>query len=149
MRAPDTIPIAMVWYLIPVFILGGLLVLLLVLTLLSRWRGGRYMRPLIVFLSKIPLFKRLIEKASNAAIERYNPELAGAMKKLKRAGADKDPVRAQQALSMLSTDERKAWMEAAGQQGAFQEPSNRAERRAMERMQKGRMPSAQQKRRSR
>lgn len=139
----------MLWYLLPVFILGGLVALLGVLTLLSRIRGGRYLRPVIAFLSKIPLMKRLIEKASNAAIERYNPELAGAMKKLKRAGADKDPVRAQQALSTLSSDERKAWMEAAGQQGAFEEPRNRAERRAMERMQKGRMPSAQQKRRSR
>ena len=40
-------------------------------------------------------------------------------------------------------------MEAAGQQGAFeQQPRNRAERRAMERMQKGRMPSPQQKRRA-
>ena len=139
----------MLVYLIPVFVLGGLVVLLGVMTLLSRIGGGRYLRPVISLMSKVPLLKRLIEKASNAAIERYNPELAGAMKKLKRAGADKDPVRAQQALSTLSADERKAWMEAAGQQGAFQAPSNRAERRAMERMQKGRMPSAQQKRRTR
>jgi hypothetical protein len=136
-------------YLIPVFVLGGLLVLLGVLTLLARIQGGRYIRPLIAFLSKVPLMRRLIEKASSAAIERYNPELAGAMKKLKRAGADKDPLRAQQALSTLSADERKAWMEAAGQQGAFDEPRNRAERRALERMQKGRMPSPQQKRRGR
>ena len=136
----------MLVYLIPVFILGGLLLVLGVLLLLSRVRGGRYMRPVIAFLSKLPLMKRLIEKASQAAIERYNPELAGAMKKLKRVGADKDPARAQQALSALSAEERKAWMEAAGQQGAFEQPRNRAERRALERMQKGRMPSPQQKR---
>ena len=136
----------MLVYLIPVFVLGGLLVVLLVLTALARIQGGRFLRPVIAFLSKVPLFKRLIEKASQAAIERYNPELAGAMKKLKRAGADKDPVRAQQALSTLSVDERKAWMEAAGQQGALDQPINRAQRRAMERMQKGRMPSPQQKR---
>ena len=139
----------MLVYLIPVFVLGGLLLLLGVFVLLGRVRGGRYIRPVITFLSKLPLMKRLIEKASQAAIERYNPELAGAMKKLKRAGADKDPARAQQALSTLSADERKAWMEAAGQQGAFEQPRNRAERRAMERMQKGRMPSPQQKRQSR
>jgi hypothetical protein len=136
-------------YLIPVFILLGVLVVLGVFVLLARLRGGRYLRPVIAFLSKVPLFKRLIQKASEAAIERYNPELAGAMEKLKRAGADKDPMRAQQALSTLSPDERKAWMEAAGQQGAFEQPRNRAERRAMERMQKGRMPSPQQKRRAR
>jgi hypothetical protein len=136
----------MLVYLIPVFILGGLLVFVGLLTLLARIRGGRYLRPIIAFVSKLPLMKRLIERASQAAIQRYNPELAGAMKKLKRVGADKDPLRAQQALSTLSADERKAWMEAAGEQGAFEQPRNRAERRAMERMQKGRMPSPQQKR---
>jgi hypothetical protein len=136
-------------YLIPVFVLGGLLILFALLTLLGRIRGGRYLRPIIAFLSKVPLMRRLIEKASQAAIERYNPELAGAMKKLKRVGADKDPVRAQQALSTLSVEERKAWMEAAGEQGALDQPRNRAERRALERMQKGRMPSPQQKRRGR
>jgi hypothetical protein len=136
----------MLVYLIPVFILGGLLVFLGMLTLLARLRGGRYLRPIIAFVSKLPLMRRLIEKASQAAIKRYNPELAGAMTKLKRVGADKDPLRAQQALSTLSADERKAWMEAAGEQGAFEQPRNRAERRAMERMQKGRMPSPQQKR---
>ena len=139
----------MLVYLIPAFVLGGLLLLLGVFVLLGRVRGGRYLRPVIAFVSKLPLMKRLIEKASQAAIERYNPELAGAMKKLKQAGADKDPARAQQALSKLSADERKAWMEAAGQQGAFEQPRNRAERRAMERMQKGRMPSPQQKRQGR
>jgi hypothetical protein len=136
-------------YLIPIFVLGGLVILFGLLTLLGRIRGGRYLRPIIAFLSKVPLLKRLIERASQAAIERYNPELAGAMKKLKRVGADKDPARAQQALSTLSAEERKAWMEAAGDQGAFEQPRNRAERRALERMQKGRMPSPQQKRQQR
>jgi hypothetical protein len=133
-------------YLIPVFVLAGLLVLFGSMALLARIQGGRYLRPVIAFLSKVPLVKRLIQKASQAAIERYNPELAGAVKKLQRAGADKDPLRAQQALSTLSADERKAWMEAAEQQGALDQPVNRAQRRAMERMQKGRMPSPQQKR---
>jgi hypothetical protein len=136
----------MLVYLIPVFVLGGLVLLMGMLALLGRFRGGRYLRPIIAFLAKVPLLKRLIEKASQAAIERYNPELAGAMRKLKRAGADKDPLRAQQALGTLTTEERKAWVEAAGQQGALEQPVNRAQRRAMERMQKGRMPSPQQKR---
>jgi hypothetical protein len=136
-------------YLIPIFVLVALLLLVGTLAILSRVQEGRYLRPVIQFLAKVPLLKRLIQKASEKAIERYNPELAGAMKKLQRAGADKDPTRAQQALSTLSTDERKAWMEAAGQQGALeQQPVNRAQRRAMERMQKGRMPSPQQKRRA-
>jgi hypothetical protein len=136
-------------YLIPIFILVALLLLVGTLAVLSRVKEGRYLRPVIQFLAKVPILKRLIQKASEKALERYNPELAGAMKKLQRAGADKDPMRAQQALNTLSADERKAWMEAAGQQGALeQQPINRAQRRAMERMQKGRMPSPQQKRRA-
>jgi hypothetical protein len=136
-------------YFIPVFILVALLVLFGVLAVLSRFRGGRYLRPIIAWASKVPGLRKLIQKASEAAIERYNPELGSAMKKLKRAGADRDPNQAQRALSTLTADERKAWMEAAGQQGATAEqPINRAQRRAMERMQKGRMPAPQQKRRS-
>jgi hypothetical protein len=136
-------------YLIPIFVLVALLLLVGTLAILSRVKEGRYLRPVIQFLAKVPILKRLIQKASEKALERYNPELAGAMKKLQRAGADKDPMRAQQALSTLSADERKAWMEAAGQQSAIdQQPVNRAQRRALERMQKGRMPSPQQKRRA-
>jgi len=139
----------MLLYLIPVFVLGFLLLLMGVFVLLSRLRGGRYLRPVIAFLSKVPLFKRGIEKMSEAAIERYNPELGSAMKKLKRAGADRDPMQAQRALSTLTTDERKAWMEAAGQQQSqAEQPVNRQQRRAMERMQKGKMPAPQQKRRT-
>jgi hypothetical protein len=137
-------------YLIPAFILGFLVVVMGTLAALSRIAGGKYLRPVFTFLTRVPVLKGLIKKASEKAIERYNPELAGAMKKLQRAGADKDPMRAQQALSTLSADERKAWMEAASQQGAVEEqqPINRAQRRAMERMQKGRMPSQQIKRRA-
>jgi hypothetical protein len=139
----------MLLYLIPLFVLGALLILFGTLVVLSRFRGGKYLRPIIAFASKVPILKRMIEKASQAAIERYNPELGSAMKKLKRAGADRDPNQAQKALSTLTTDERKAWMEAAGQQGVLDEqPANRAQRRAMERMQKGKMPAPQQKRRA-
>jgi hypothetical protein len=139
----------MLLYFIPVFILAALLVVFGVLLVLSRVRGGKYLRPLVVWASKVPILKGLIEKASQAAIDRYNPELGSAMKKLKRAGADRDPNQAQRALSTLTAEERKAWIEAAGQQGAAAEqPINRQQRRAMERMQKGRMPAPQQKRRT-
>ena len=45
----------MIVYLIPVFVLGGLVVLFGTLALLGRFRGGRYLRPIIAFLSKVPL----------------------------------------------------------------------------------------------
>jgi len=136
-------------YFIPVFILVALLVLLGTVVVLSRIKGGKYLRPIIAWASRVPILKGLIQKASEAAIDRYNPELGSAMKKLKRAGADRDPNQAQKAMSTLTADERKAWIEAAGQQGAVeQQPVNRQQRRAMERMQKGRMPAPQQKRRA-
>ena len=73
-----------------------------------------------------------------AALERQNPELASAVKKLERSGVTKDPQRAQQALSQLTASERKAYLEAATEQEAFPEPMNRAQRRRMERMRKNR-----------
>lgn len=137
----------MLLYLIPVFVLGGILVLLLAFIVLSRLRGGRYLRPIIAVLSKVPLFKRLIERATRAALERYNPDLASAVRKLERSGAQRDPQRAQQALSSLSAGERKAWVEAMGEQDAMPAPQNRAERRAMEKVKKGQIPVRQQRRR--
>ena len=137
----------MLVYLIPIFVLGSLVIVLGILALLARVRGGRYLRPILMFATKIPLLKKLIEKGSRAAMERYNPELASAIRKLERSGATRDPQRAQQAISNLSSGERKAYMDAVGQQGdQAPQPQNRAERRAMEKLKKGQMPVRQQRR---
>ena len=122
-------------YLIPLYILGFLLLLLGVFALLARIKGGKYLRPIVAWLSKIPLFRRGMEKASRAAIERQNPELASAMRKLERSGVTRDPLKAQQALSRLTAAERQAYMEAAGEAGAVPEAANRAQRRRLEKMQ--------------
>src|ERR671931_1029220 len=124
-----------VW-LIPIIVLGGLIVLLLVLNLLARVQGGRYVRPLAQALMKVPLLRKQLRKASKATLERKNPELASAIEKLERSGATRDPMRAQQALSRLSAAERKAWLEAAGEQGAMPEPMNRQQRRAAAKLKK-------------
>jgi len=58
--------------------------------------------------------------------------------KLERSGATRDPLKAQQALSRLSAAERKAYLDAAGEQGATPEPMNRAQRRAAEKLKKRR-----------
>jgi hypothetical protein len=124
--------------LIPVWILLGLLFLLGALALLGRFRGGRYLRPVIGTISKVPLFRRGLQKASNAALERSNPELASAMKKMQRSGALKDPMKAQSAMSVLSREERRALLEMQEQQGvgAMPEATNREMRRRLERAQK-------------
>jgi hypothetical protein len=125
-------------YFIPLYIAGALLLLLGVLVLLARFRGGKYARPLMRGLAKIPGVRGLMMKASRAALARQNPDAASALEKLERAGATKDPQRAQAALSRLSAAERRAYLEAAGQEGALPEPVNRQQRRAMQRMQKQR-----------
>ena len=117
--------------LIPVYILLGILFLLVVLNLLARVQGGRYVRPIATGLMKVPYVGKQLRKASQATLERKNPELASAVAKL-------EPMRAQQALSRLSAAERKAWLDAAGEQGAIPEPMNRQQRRAAEKLKKRR-----------
>ena len=103
----------MTYYLIPVFVLAGLLAVFGLLVFLGRFRKGRYLRPIIETLSKVPLIKRWFQKVSTAALERQNPELASAMRKLQRVGPTLDPQKAQAALSQLSATERRAYMEEA------------------------------------
>ena len=127
----------MTYYLIPVFVLAGLLAIFGLLVFLGRFRKGRYLRPIIETLSKVPLIKRWFQKVSTAALERQNPELASAMRKLQRVGPTLDPQKAQAALSQLSATERRAYMEAIEEQGAMPEPANRQMRRMQQRMQGG------------
>ena len=126
----------MIVYLIPVFILAGLLAVFGVLVFLGRFRGGKYLRPLVTGLSRVALFDRWIKKASQAALEKQNPELASAIRKLERAGGTRDPLAAQRAMSKLTPGERRAYLQAAGEQEA-PAAMNRAERRRLERARKG------------
>ncbi|HEX6664398.1 MAG TPA: hypothetical protein VF025_12040 [Gaiellaceae bacterium] len=128
---------ASIWfYLLPVYILGGLLVLLGVFALLGRIQGGRYLKPIVTGLMKLPLVGGWMKKASQAALERQNPELASAVKKLERSGVAKDPQRAQQALSRLSASERQAYLEATANQ-TEEIAQNRQMRRQLEKARKG------------
>jgi hypothetical protein len=124
--------------LIPLWILLGLLALLGVLALLGRIQNGRYLRPIITGMSKVPILKRWMQKASNAALERSNPELASAMKKMQRTGALRDPMKAQAAMSQLTRDERRALLDMQEQQGlgVEAEATNRQMRRRLEKAQK-------------
>jgi hypothetical protein len=125
-------------FLIPVFVIAGLLVLLVTLNVLARVQGGRYVRPIGMALMKVPFLKNWLQKASRANLERKNPELASAMAKLERSGVQNDPQRAQAALSRLSASERRAWLDAAGQEGAIPEPMNRQQRRQAAKLKKRR-----------
>ena len=128
---------ASIWfYLFPLYILAGLLLVLGIFALLGRIQGGRYLKPIVATLMKLPLVGGMMKKASQAALERQNPELASAVKKLERSGVARDPMRAQQALSRLSASERQAYMEATADQ-TENIAQNRQMRRQLERSRKG------------
>src|SRR5262249_52037198 len=124
-------------YLIPVFVIAGLVVLLGTVALLGRIKGGKYLRPVMQFLMKVPLVGKGLRKMSEAALERSDPDLASAVKKLERMGAANDPRRAQQAMSQLTAAERKAVMEATMQHEQAPVPMNRAQRRKIEQRKRG------------
>jgi hypothetical protein len=127
-----------IWlYLFPLYVLGGLLLVLGIFALLGRIQGGRFLKPIINVLIKAPLVGRLMKKASQAALERQNPELASAVKKMERAGVARDPQRAAQALSRLSREERQAYLDATADQTETI-AQNRQMRRQLERARKGR-----------
>lgn len=118
--------------LIPVYIIAFILLLSGLLAFLSRFRRGRYLRPVVMLISKVPLFRKGLAKASTAALERENPELASAIRKMERLGATRDPRRAQTALSTLTASERRAYIAAAEQEGQMPEATNREMRRRLE-----------------
>ena len=115
----------------PLIVLGTLLVLLGLTLLLGRVAGGRYLHPIVRGLSKVPFLRRLFERMSNAALERENPELASAIRKLQRFGTPTTPEAAQRALARLTPGERRAYLQASGQQAQVPEAPNRAARRKL------------------
>jgi hypothetical protein len=121
--------------LIPIIVLGSLVVFFGLLVVLGRVQNGRFLRPVVMALMKIGFMRKLFEKASKAAMERQNPELASAMKKLQRLGPNPDPQRAQQALLSLSPPERRAYLEMIEAQGGMPEPANRQHRRQQQKFQ--------------
>ena len=124
--------------LIPLWILLGLVALLVVFGVLGRIQNGRFLRPVLMLLMKVPLFKRWIEKGSKAAMERSNPELASAIRKLEPHQKHlHDPQRAQKAMSLLTKQERAALLAMQDQQGTLpEEATNRQMRRALEKQRK-------------
>ena len=127
------------WLFLPLIIVGVVLLVFLLLVLLGRYKNGALLRPLIASLSKIGFMRRFFTKVSTAAIERQNPELASAMKKLQNVG--NNPVAAQKAMSRLTPAERRAYMEMAQeQQDAAPELMNRQNRRRLQQQARGGRP---------
>ena len=118
------------WWLIPIVVLGALLLLMGIFVVLGRFRGGRYLRPIMPVLLRTPLLGKALQRASRAALERENPALASAMRKLERANVQRDPQRAARALDTLTAEERRAYLGAVSGSETAPQPTNRAQRRA-------------------
>ena len=118
-------------------ITSGILVVLAILALLGRIQGGRFLRPIMQFLLKVPLLGPWLKRMSESALEKQNPELASAMRKLQRVGPNPDPQKAQAALSTLSASERRAYLDAVADQGGMPEAANREQRRRQQRLAQG------------
>jgi hypothetical protein len=121
------------WFLIPLVVLGIVVVAFGVLVFLARFRNGALLRPLITRLSQIGFMRRFFTKISTAALERQNPELASAMKKISTVASNPNPQAVQKAMSRLTPAERRAYMQATEEQG--EEAPNRQARRRVEKMQ--------------
>jgi hypothetical protein len=121
------------WFLVPLILLGVLVVAFGLLVFLGRFRNGVLLRPLVERLSRIGFMRRFFTKISTAALERQNPELASAMKKISTVASNPNPQAVQKAMSRLSPAERRAYLQATEAQG--EEAPNRQARRRVEKMQ--------------
>ena len=123
------------WLFIPLVIVGVVLLVFGLLVVLGRFRNGALLKPVIAKLSRVGFMRRFFTRISTAAIERQNPELASALKKINPVASNPNPQAVQKAMSRLTAAERRAYMEAAGEQGAVPDSANRQMRRQAERMQ--------------
>jgi hypothetical protein len=129
------------WLYLPIGVLAFVLVLFGLIVFLGRFRNGALLRPLIGRLSRIGFMRRFFTSVSTKAIERQNPELAAAMKKMSSVATNPNPQAAQKALSRLSAAERRAYMEAVQeQQETSPELLNRQNRRKLQQQTRGGRP---------
>jgi hypothetical protein len=128
------------WLYFPLVVIAVVLVLVLLLILLGRFRNGALLKPLIKTLSRVGFMRRFFASISTKAIERQNPELASAIKKLNPVASNPNPLAVQKAMSRLTPAERRAYMEAAQEQGEVQDTANRQMRRKLQQQQRGGRP---------
>ena len=124
------------WLWLPIIVVAVVLVLFLVLVLLGRYKNGALLRPIITRLARIGFMRRFFQSISTKAIERQNPELASAVRKLNTVAANPNPQAMQKAMSRLTPAERRAYLEAAQeQQESAPELLNRQSRRKLQQQQ--------------
>jgi hypothetical protein len=137
------------WLYIPLLVLVSLILLLGVLVFLGRFRNGALLRPVVAWLAKFGFMRRFLTRMSTAAMERQNPELASAMRKMNTVAATTTPQAMQKAMNRLTPAERRAYFEATGEQQTEQAPNRQARRRVEKMQQQARSPGAASRKRKR
>ena len=99
------------WLYLPLIIIGVVLVFFGLLVFLGRFRNGALLRPIIARLSRIGFMRRFFTSVSTKAIERQNPDLASAIKKINPVASNPNPQAVQKAMSRLTPAERRAYLE--------------------------------------
>jgi hypothetical protein len=131
------------WLFVPLIILGVALFLVALLIFLGRFKNGALLRPVIGRLSRIGFMRRFFTSVSTKAIERQNPELASAIKKMNVVASNPNPQAAQKAMSRLTPAERRAYLDAAQeQQETAPELLNRQNRRRLQQQTRGGRPGS-------
>jgi hypothetical protein len=123
------------WLFVPLVVVAIVLVLFALLIFLGRFRNGALLKPMIGWLSRFKLMRRFFTSISTKAIERQNPDLAGAIKKMQSVASNPNPQAMQKAMSRLTAAERRAYMEAAQEQGEVPDSANRQMRRRLQQQQ--------------
>jgi hypothetical protein len=123
------------WLFVPLIVVVLVLVLFGLLVFLGRFRNGALLKPTIGWLSRFKLMRRFFTSISTKAIERQNPELAGAIKKMQSVASNPNPQAMQKAMSRLTAAERRAYMDAAAEQGEVPDSANRQMRRRLQQQQ--------------
>ena len=127
------------WLYLPLIILAVVLVFFGLLVFLGRFRNGALLRPIIARLSRIGFMRRFFTSVSTKAMERQNPELASALKKLNPVASNPNPQAVQKAMSRLTPAERRAYMELSQEQGP-PDSANRQIRRKLQQQTRGGRP---------
>jgi hypothetical protein len=129
------------WLFVPLVVVGVVLLFFGLLVFLGRFKNGALLRPVIARLSRIGFMRRFFTSLSTKAIERQNPDLANAIKKMNVVAANPNPQAAQKAMSRLTAAERRAYMDAAQeQQETAPELLNRQNRRRLQQQARGGRP---------
>jgi hypothetical protein len=122
------------WLFVPLVLLGVVVLVFGLLVFLGRFRNGALLRPLVTRLARIGFMRRFFTSVSTKAMERQNPELASAIKKLNPVASNPNPQAVQKAMSRLTPAERRAYMELSQEQGP-PDSANRQIRRKLQQQQ--------------